>query len=165
MRMSEGIEWGIHCCSLLAVLEDGETLTGGRMSEFFMVPRTYLLKNLRALSRAGILRATTGARGGYRLARPAREITVLEIVEAIEGVEPAFHCSEIRQRGPSGLPAAAYPAPCGIAVTMWRAEAAWREVLRGITLGEIVALGRREVPAAQRELAHDWLARATADHA
>ena len=157
MKMSEGVEWGLHCCTVLARLNEGETMAGRDLAEFFDLPPAYLLKNLRALARAGLLHTTSGPRGGYRLARPADEITLLDVVEAIEGGEPAYHCAEIRQRGPSALDREAYPEPCGIARAMWTAEEAWRDALRGTTIAEMGALGRREVPTEQREKANAWL--------
>jgi Rrf2 family protein len=45
----------------------------------------YLLKALKALARAGVLHSAGGPGGGYRLARPAKRITLLEVVEAVEG--------------------------------------------------------------------------------
>ena len=57
---------------------------------------------------AGVLRTVKGARGGYRLARPPAEITVLDVVEAIDGDESAFRCTEIRRRGPLAMPAREY---------------------------------------------------------
>jgi Rrf2 family protein len=86
-----------------------------------------------------VVTSTQGPRGGYRLARPAGEITVLEVVEAVEGTEPAFTCSEIRRRGPAAIPASGYPKPCGIARAMWRAEEAWRQSLRETTVGDLVS--------------------------
>lgn len=49
------------------------------------VPAHYLSKVLATLARAGLLAATRGARGGYRLARPAAEILLIEVVEPFEG--------------------------------------------------------------------------------
>jgi Rrf2 family protein len=49
------------------------------------VPRPYLNKVLRSLSVVGIVRGTTGPRGGYALARPAKQITLLEVVETVDG--------------------------------------------------------------------------------
>jgi Rrf2 family protein len=49
------------------------------------LPRPYLSKILNALRRSGMIRAKRGYRGGYTLARPAREISLLEVVDAIEG--------------------------------------------------------------------------------
>src|SRR5262245_42477747 len=105
MRISEGVEWGLHCCTLLAVLPEGQTLPSARLAEYHELPPAYLAKHLQALSRAGIIESVQGAKGGYRLSRPAAEIPVLDVVLAIEGDEPAFQCAEIRQCGPASVPA------------------------------------------------------------
>jgi Rrf2 family protein len=138
MRISEGVEWAIHCCALLAVLPPGTALPASRLAEYHEVPGAYLAKHLQALARAGLLEAGQGPRGGYRLARPAADVTLLEIVEAVEGAAPAFRCTEIRQRGPAAVGPRGYVKPCGIARAMWRAEEAWRGSLRETTIADIL---------------------------
>ena len=63
-------------------------------------PAPYLAKHLQQLSKAGILEAVSGPRGGYRLAQIPEKISLLDIVETIDGRDPCFRCEEIRQRGP-----------------------------------------------------------------
>ena len=94
------------------------------------MPGAYLAKHLQALTRAGVFEAVPGRGGGYRLARPAMDITVLEVVDAVEGRTRAFQCKEIRQNGPAGGgPPSDYRNVCGIAKVMYDAEAAYRESL------------------------------------
>ena len=138
MRLSEGIEWGLHCATLVALLPPDSTLPASRLAEYHGVPAAYLAKHLQALSRAGILVSGPGPTGGYRLARPAGEITVLDIVEAIDGTSPAFTCTEIRRRGPAAVPAREYRLPCSIHAVMDRADDAWRSELRATTLADLV---------------------------
>ncbi len=137
MRMSEGVEWAAHCAVLLAVLAPEERLPAKRLAEYHGVPAPYLAKSLQALMREGIVDATVGRRGGYRLARTAADISLLDIYYAIEGTESSFQCSEIRRRGPSAVGAKWYPKPCGIASVMWRAEEAWRRELASVSLADI----------------------------
>ena len=75
MKLSDGVEWGVHVCSLLAVLPPDSALPAARLAEYHGVPSAYLAKHLQALARAGVLETVKGPRGGYRLARPATEIT------------------------------------------------------------------------------------------
>ena len=138
MKLSEGIEWALHCATLVAMVPPGATLAASRLAEYHGVPGPYLAKHLQALSREGILESVPGPSGGYRLARPAAEITVLDVVEAIDGLEPAFTCTEIRRRGPAAVPAREYRLPCSIHVVMDRADAAWRAELRATTLADLV---------------------------
>lgn len=149
--MGDGVEWAIHCCMLLGTLRDGQTLPAARLAEFHGVPPAYLAKHLQALTTAGIAEALPGRHGGYRLARPAHEITLLAVVTAVDGDEPAFRCGEIRQRGPAAGPPSAYMRPCGIARAMWRAEEAWRAELASRSVGQLIGELRETVP---RELLH-----------
>src|SRR5665213_525180 len=103
MKMSKGVEWALHCAWTLAAADSGEALSAWRLAEFYDLPAPYLAKVLNSLVRAGVLSATTGPQGGFRLARPAAEITAAEVVEAVEGRGQLFSCTEIRQRGPLPL--------------------------------------------------------------
>lgn len=120
MKLSEGVEWGLHCTSVLASLPAKATLPTKALAEYHGVSETYLSKHLQALTRGGIIESVPGPKGGYRLARPATEITLLDVVEAIEGPEPAFRCTEIRQQGPCTIEPSAYRLPCTIYVAMAR---------------------------------------------
>ncbi|MFI9552159.1 RrF2 family transcriptional regulator [Nonomuraea endophytica] len=94
---------------------------------------------MQALSRAGIVRSTAGQVGGYSLTRPAAEISALEVVRAIDGTEPAYRCTEIRQRGPLALPAERCERPCAIARAMAAAEEAWALALGEVTVADLAA--------------------------
>ena len=157
MKLSEGVEWGVHCGSVLAALPPGTALPAGRLAEFHGVPTAYLAKHLQAMSRAGILESVAGPRGGYRLARPAAEISILDVMEAIDGVEPAFRCTEIRRRGPSARPAREYRLPCAIHAAMNRADEAWRNELRVTSLDDIVAAIARDASPKAIEQGIDWM--------
>ena len=156
MRLSEGVEWGLHCVVLAAMLPDDAALPAGRLGEYHDVPTAYLAKHLQALSRAGVLEAVPGPRGGYRLARPATAITVLDVVEAIDGVEPAFRCTEIRRQGPARLPAREYRVPCSIHVVMDRADAAWRAQLARTSIADLVAMVAASAPPLALEKGLRW---------
>jgi Rrf2 family protein len=139
VKIGEGVEWAVHCCTILALLPDGAAMPASRLAEYHGVPAAYLAKHLQALSRSGIVETAPGARGGYRLARSADDVTVLDIVEAVEGAETAFRCTEIRQRGPAAVEGAAYLRPCGVARTMWRAEYALRRELAATSVADLCA--------------------------
>jgi Rrf2 family protein len=138
MRLPQGVEWALHSTWLLALARDGDALPARRLAEFYGLPEAYLAKLLKALVRAGLLSAATGPRGGFRLARPPEVITVAEVVEAVEGQGPLFHCMEIRQRGPVPLTGTAARKPCGIAQVMDRAERAWRKELAATSIADLV---------------------------
>src|SRR3954468_24190092 len=138
MRMSDGVEWAAHCCVVLAVVPPGSALPAARLAEYHGVPAAYLAKHLQSLARAGLVETARGPGGGYRLAKPATDITMLDIVEAIEGAEPAFQCTEIRRRGPSAVPARESRAKCAIHAVMNRADDAWRRELQHTSIADLL---------------------------
>lgn len=141
-RLGDGVEAALHCSLVLAGLPDGKVLPGKSLAELHGVSETYLFKHLRALAAAHIVDALPGPRGGYRLSRAPKRITLLDIVEAIDGKEPAFVCREIRSRGPckSNDPCA-YQNDCFIKTRMIAAENVWREALKKQTLDDLVQDG------------------------
>lgn len=156
MRLSEGVEWGLHCAGLVALLPPGTTMPAARLAEYHGVPPAYLAKHLQALSSAGLLESVPGRHGGYRLARPATEITMLDVVEAIDGDDSAFQCTEIRRRGPTAVPAREYRVPCSIHAVMDRADAAWRDELRAVTLADLVGMIGASAPPAAIDKGIRW---------
>ncbi|MCF6194229.1 MAG: Rrf2 family transcriptional regulator [Kangiellaceae bacterium] len=156
MKISEGVEWAIHCCTLLANLPDEYRLSKSKLAVFFDLREHYLAKFMQKLSAAGIITSTRGVNGGYRLAKPPSEISVLSIVIAVEGESLFFRCTEIRQCGPSAVDSSQYPKPCGIARTMWRAEKAWRKELSQTSLADIQLVGIQETPPEQVQKALYW---------
>ena len=156
MRLSEGVEWGLHCCVVLALLPEGTALPSARLAEYHGVPASSLSKHLQALAGAGVIESVPGRNGGYRLARRPGDISMLEVVEALEGTEPAFRCAEIRRRGPAAVPAREYRTVCGIAKVMYRAEEAWRAELAATSVGDIVAEMAGEVSPKAAVKAAAW---------
>jgi Rrf2 family protein len=157
MKIGEGVEWGLHCCVLLAVLPPDHTLPAAKLAEYHEVAPAYLAKHLQALSRAGIVESVPGKRGGYRLRKPADQITMLDVVQAVEGDEPAFRCTEIRQQGPTKVAQAKYPPRCGIARAMAAAEAAYHHELRQRTIADLTAGVMRDASPEGAAKALVWL--------
>jgi Rrf2 family protein len=157
MRMSEGVEWMLHSCTLLAALPEGQALPAARLAEFHGVPPAYLAKHLQATTAAGITVSVSGPRGGYRLARPPAEIALLDVVLAIDGDDTAFRCTEIRRKGPVHAPAATYQLPCGVARAMWRAEHAWRAELARTTVADLLTDLWATVPRRVLQAGAEWI--------
>ena len=137
MKINRGVEWAAHACTLLAALPQGWSLNAEALADFHEVPAAYMAKQMQALARAGLVTSTRGGGGGYRLAKAAADISLLDIYLAIEGSQSAFRCMEIRQNGPCRARAANCKAPCGIASRFYAAELAFRESLSSIALTEI----------------------------
>ncbi|NUT50797.1 MAG: Rrf2 family transcriptional regulator [Saccharothrix sp.] len=152
MKLPVSTEWVLHCATTLAQLEPGATASAAQLAAYYDLPAPYLAKQLQALVKTGVLAATTGPRGGFRLARPAAEITLLQVVEAVDGASPPYECREIRQRGRGALPAADCRDTCVLAAKMADAHEAWRRSLAAESLADVLAALPPTAPARTRSL-------------
>ncbi|MBG0567929.1 RrF2 family transcriptional regulator [Actinoplanes aureus] len=148
MRMSEGVEWALHTCLNLTWLPGDQAVPTAKLAAFYALPAAYLNKQMQALARAGIVSSTPGPRGGFRLARSPEQITVLDIVVAIEGPDEAFRCVQLLKQGPGADPAVDYRQACLISQAMHRADMAWRRELAAQTLAGLKADVEQQYPAA-----------------
>ncbi|GAA2688258.1 MULTISPECIES: RrF2 family transcriptional regulator [Nonomuraea] len=151
MKLPVSTEWVLHCATSLAQLDPGATASTTQLAQYYDLPAPYLAKQLQALVRAGLLAATTGPRGGFRLARSASEITLLQIVEAVAGTSSPYECREIRQQGRGALPAEECRRTCVLAEKMAEAHQAWRSSLAGVTLADILATLPPSAPSRTRQ--------------
>ncbi|MBP2329817.1 Rrf2 family protein [Kibdelosporangium banguiense] len=125
----------LHSCVTLS--QSREPVPAARLAELHGTPPAYTAKHLQALSRAGIVHSTAGQVGGYILTRSASAISVLEVVHAIDGDQPAYRCTEIRQRGPLGIPETQCTRPCAIARAMTVAQNAWSQALARTSIADL----------------------------
>jgi Rrf2 family iron-responsive transcriptional regulator len=84
MNLSNASGYAIRALAHLA-RHDGRLLRSAAIAEAAGLPETFLLKALRPLVRIGVLHSLRGRHGGLRLARPAEDITLLDIIEAVDG--------------------------------------------------------------------------------
>ncbi|SPT51500.1 MULTISPECIES: RrF2 family transcriptional regulator [Actinomadura] len=150
MKLPVSTEWVLHCATTLAQLEPGASASTAQLAQYYDLPAPYLAKQLKALVRAGLLAATAGPRGGFRLARPASEITLLQIVEAVDGASSPYECREIRQQGRGALPPEDCRNTCVLAAKMAEAHQAWRDSLSGVTLAGVLDTLPPSAPARTR---------------
>jgi Rrf2 family protein len=85
MRVSQRLDYALRAIVLLSAQPAGEYVAAGELAERLLLPRRFVEQQVTALSRAGIVESRRGSNGGVALARAAREITVLEVVLALEG--------------------------------------------------------------------------------
>ena len=113
MKISDGVEWGAPLCDVLLAVPGpgGVACPRPAWPSTTVSPAPYLAKHLQAMSRAGILESVQGPGGGYRLARPAAEISVLDVVEAIDGRESGVRLLRDPSPWPLGAARARVPRP------------------------------------------------------
>ncbi|MFI1479870.1 RrF2 family transcriptional regulator [Streptomyces sp. NPDC020747] len=138
MRMAKGVEWALHTLLNLDMIGGGP-VGSGQLAEAHGLSASYLNKQLQQLARAELVVSVPGPRGGFRLARPLENITLLDVVEAIEGSTQVFHCTEIRCSGKIGELSPPPTGTCAVNAAMRRAEQAWHQSLAAQTLADIRA--------------------------
>jgi len=95
--ISQTAEYALRAVAALAGNPDEPMITQ-RLAEVTKVPAGYLSKVLQSLGRAGLVKSTRGVGGGFILARPSTEITIYDIVQAVDPLQRIRTC-------PLGLPA------------------------------------------------------------
>jgi Rrf2 family protein len=85
MKLTRAAEYAVRVVLYLSRRPAGELVTRRELAEEMQIPPPFLAKVSQQLARLGILVIHRGARGGYVLARPPEEITLLEVVEGVEG--------------------------------------------------------------------------------
>jgi Rrf2 family protein len=85
MKLTRGGEYGIRGVLYLAKQEEGKVSMLSAIAKEQDVPPRFLAKIFQALAKAGVVRSHRGAKGGFSLARAASEVTIKDVIEAVEG--------------------------------------------------------------------------------
>jgi len=154
---SAGVEYGIHCLLFLADEKgDSREASVRALAELQGVPQELLAKVFTKLAKANLVVATEGVRGGFKLARPSDEISVLDIVQAIDGDKSIFECREIRGRCAvfeGSPPEWALSGTCSIHGVMLTAQKRMEEALAQQTVLDLVRrVGRKAPPTFNEEI-------------
>lgn len=159
--ISAGVEYGLHC---LLYLTRTNGLAGEAsvrdLAELQGVPGEFLAKLFTKLAKAELVTATEGIKGGFSLARPADQITVHDVVLAIDGDKPLFNCREVRSRCAlftDGVPKWATQGVCSVHASMLAAEQAMRSELKRQTLLDLAQRVSEKTPRAYGEKVIQWL--------
>jgi Rrf2 family protein len=142
VRITAKADYAVRAAVELAASEKtGKPVKGEYLAKTQGIPQNFLENILTELRRAGIIRTRRGAEGGYRLARPAAEITVADVLRAVEG--PLAAVQGVR---PNEL---SYGGAAERLPEVWVAlRASLRDVLEHVTLAEIA---RGRLPAVVKE--------------
>ncbi len=163
MQFSVGVEYSLHCLLYLVDVQDDRTIGIKDLAAYQGVSESYLSKFFTKLKKRGIVESVPGAKGGYRLARPTSEISFWDVVEAIEGSEPFFKCSEVRQNeiilDKNHLPDSHTKSPCLIHLVMLEAEAQMKKYLQSKTLEWLASEVSAKVDGTHLRATRDWFSR------
>jgi Rrf2 family protein len=142
MRISAKADYAVRAALELAGGEEGKPLKGDAIAEAQDIPLKFLENILGELKHSGLVGSRRGAAGGYWLARPADEISLADIVRAVEGP-----LATVRGQGPEALN---YKGEAAQLQKVWIAlRTNIRQVMDEVTLADICG---DELPARVREL-------------
>jgi Rrf2 family protein len=152
MRISAKAEYAVRAAVELAGASGERPVKAERLATAQEIPLNFLENILGELRHAGIVRSQRGAEGGFRLARPAAEVTIADVIRAVDGP-----LASVRGGPPEEV---TYAGAAEALTTVWIAvRASLRGVLERVTLADVAA---GELPVHVRKLAEDpeaWIMR------
>ncbi len=152
MRISAKADYAVRAVAELAAASGEKPMKAERIASAQGIPLNFLENILGELRHAGVVRSQRGAEGGFRLAKPAEEVTVADIIRAVEGPLASVRGGPPEETKYDGA-AAALP-------TVWIAlRANLRRVVEHVTVADIA---RGELPAEVVALCDDpgaWVTR------
>ena len=92
LQVSKKVDYGLRAMVRLAQNPPGAVMSFRDIAACEGIPDDYLAKIMRSLVVGKLVRSTRGARGGYRLARPPADVTILSVIEAVDGAIVISDC-------------------------------------------------------------------------
>ena len=136
LRLSKKADYALMAMKHLAIRPDAASASAREIAEQYDIPVELMAKVLQALARRGLVTSLQGTRGGYRLARPTLQITVADIIQAIDGPLTVTACSTEAENCDQY-------AKCNVRDPLWRIKERIISALTTCTLQEIAT----DVPA------------------
>jgi len=143
LRISKMTDYATVILARLALAPQRQ-FTAAQLADQTHLAQPTVSKVLKLLLRRGLLQSTRGLHGGYRLARPAGEITAAQILDALEGPVALIECARHVHH-------CSIESTCGVGRAWQRVSVALRRVLEEITLLELAGLGGEPVRFAALE--------------
>jgi Rrf2 family protein len=102
MQITKQADYALRAVMYLAKLEEGGKASTRDIAESQQIPPSFLAKIISQLSIAGLIQTSRGAHGGVSLARPGEEVSIMEVVEAIDGPMLLNECTSAPHLCPFG---------------------------------------------------------------
>ena len=145
MRISAKVDYAVRAVAELAAADSDKPVKAERVATAQGLPLNFLENILGELRHAGVVRSHRGAEGGFRLAKPAQEVTVADVIRAVEGP-----LASVRGGPPED---ASYDGAAAALPTVWIAvRVNLRRVVETVTIADIA---EAKLPAAIEKLTND----------
>jgi Rrf2 family protein len=132
LRLSKKSDYALMAVKHLATRADGGAASAREISEAYAIPLELLAKVLQRLVRARLLVSVQGTRGGYRLGKPAAQISVADVIQAVDGPVTVTACS------PDDHACGQYTT-CSIRDPLWKIKNRILETLTTVSVAELAA--------------------------
>ena len=130
LRFTKRADYGLMAIHYIAIHEDGGAVSAKRIAEEFAIPPELLAKILQRLAKERLILSQNGPKGGYALARRPMEITVGQVVRALEGPIHIVECLEEDSDCPQ-------MARCNLRRPVQKIQAAISQMLDTMSLAEL----------------------------
>jgi Rrf2 family protein len=139
LRLSKKADYALMAMKHLATRADGASSSAREIAEQYDIPIELMAKVLQRLARRGLVTSLQGTRGGYRLSRQVAQISVADIIEAIEGPLRVTACSTEEEN-------CGQYAKCSVRDPLWKIKDRIVSALSDCSLQEIVSDTPAEPP-------------------
>src|SRR5215211_912526 len=146
MLFSTKAEYGVRLMVELGRGTDSGPVALSAVADAEMLPLSYLEHLVAKLRVAGLVTSTRGAHGGYRLARSADEIDMLEIVQALEGPIAPMECFHVEREGRVLCSHETDEGNCATKLLWTRVQGGVTKALTGTTVADLVAFTEQHEP-------------------
>jgi Rrf2 family protein len=146
LRLSKKADYALMAVRHLALHQDGAASSAREIAEQYAIPLELMAKVLQRLARQGLVASQQGTRGGYNLAKPARAISVADVIQAIDGPLSVTACS-------TGDDRCDQYSKCSVRDPLWRIKDRILAALDTVTIAEMVSDAEPLVPVMTRRRA------------
>lgn len=132
MRISARADYAVRAALQLAASQDGGPVKAEAIADAQDIPHKFLEGILNDMRRGGLVLSQRGGNGGYRLAKPARSISIADVIRVVDG--PLVSVRGVRP------PDLSYTGPAESLLPLWIAlRANVREILDGVSLADVAS--------------------------
>ncbi len=142
LRFTKRADYGLMAIHYIAIHDDRGAVSAKRIAEEFAIPSELLAKILQKLARQGLITSQNGPKGGYALARRPTEITVGDVIRALEGPIHIVDCLETNE--------CPQITRCNLRRPVQKIQVAISQMLDGMSLAELTSEDVPELLAIRR---------------
>ncbi|MBL8879089.1 MAG: Rrf2 family transcriptional regulator [Phycisphaerales bacterium] len=135
LTLTRRVEYALIALGQMAK-DAARVFSARELAEKYAISAPLLMNVLKELQRAGLVHSTRGSRGGYRLTRPAKAISLTQVIEAVEAPVRVIRCAEPAADGAVGCELAGC---CPVRAPLRRLHDRLSDFLKSVTVADLAA--------------------------